>query len=146
MKSLLRLLPLLALCVVTQARAVDPTPPLADPQLQARYLALTHELRCVECQNETIADSPVDVAANLRREVRESLLAGKSDDEIREAMVSRYSEFILFRPRWSMHTALLWLAPGLLLIGGIVVGWRVVARRRALLSTDDSTVDEEVPV
>ncbi len=146
MRRLRACLPVLALCASFAAWAVDPSPPMADPSLQERYLTLTHELRCVQCQNETIADSPVEIAAQLRREVRESLLAGKSDDEIREAMVSRYSEFILFKPRWSARTALLWLAPGLMLLAGLIIGWRVLSRRQQLLASDPSTVDEETPV
>jgi cytochrome c-type biogenesis protein CcmH len=137
------LMAVFALCATSVALAVDSQPPIPDPALQARYLELTHELRCVQCQNESIADSPVEIAAQLRREVRESLIAGKSDDEILDAMVSRYSEFILFRPRWSGKTALLWLAPFLLLLGGAVVALRVLSRRRALLATDDSRVDDE---
>ncbi len=141
LKNLLASL-LLALCA-TQAWAVDPSPPLPDAKLQARYLSLTHELRCVKCQNESIADSPVDIAADLRREVREALLAGQTDEAIRDTMVSRYGEFILFRPRWSARNALLWLAPGLMLLGGLFVGWRVLSRRSQMLATDESSVDEE---
>lgn len=124
------------------AGAVDVMPPIPDPALQERYVTLTHELRCVQCQNESIADSPVEIAAQLRREVRESLIAGRTDDEIRDAMVSRYSEFILFKPRWSAKTALLWLAPLLGLLVGGIVAVRVVAQRRRLLETDTSGVDE----
>lgn len=141
LKNLLVLM-ILGLCA-TQAWAVDPSPPLPDAKLQARYLALTHELRCVKCQNETIADSPVEIAADLRREVREALLAGQTDEAIRNTMVSRYGEFILFRPRWSARNALLWLAPGLMLLGGLFVGWRVLSRRQQLLVDDESSVDEE---
>ncbi len=132
-----------ALLLASIAQAVDTTPPLPDPALQERYWTLTHELRCVQCQNESIADSPVDIAAQLRREVRENLLAGQSDDQIRETMVSRYSEFILFKPRWSAKTALLWLAPLLMLLAGAVIAVRVVAQRRRLLDSDASTVDDE---
>lgn len=126
--------------------AVDDAPPMADPQLQQRYLALTHELRCVQCQNESIADSPVEIAKDLRREVRERLLAGMTDQQIRDLMVSRYGEFILFRPRWSARNALLWLAPGLLLLAGLAVAWRVIRRRGELLAADDAEVpgDEDV--
>lgn len=132
-----------ALLLAGVAQAVDITPPLPDPALQERYITLTHELRCVQCQNESIADSPVEIAAQLRREVRESLIAGQTDDQIRETMVSRYSEFILFKPRWSAKTALLWLAPLLMLLVGAVVAVRVVAQRRRLLDSDTSAVDDE---
>jgi len=132
------------LCAIgAPAFAVDASPPLADPVLQQRYLGLTHELRCVKCQNEAIADSPVEIAADLRREVREAIVAGQSDEQIRDLLVSRYGEFILFRPRWSARNALLWLAPGLMLMGGAFIGWRIVRRRSALLANDPSTVDSE---
>ena len=130
-------------CVLwlTPVQAVDPSPPLEDPQLQARYLHLTKEFRCVKCQNESIADSPVEIAADLRREVREALLAGQTDEQIRDTMVSRYGEFILFKPLWSARNALLWLAPGLFLLGGCWVGWRVIRRRQAMLAQDNAPVD-----
>lgn len=123
--------------------ALDTTQ-LADPALQARYVALTHELRCMQCQNESIADSPVDLAADLRNQVREQLLAGKSDEEIRNWMAARYGEFILFRPRFAPRTAWLWLAPLLLLLLGAVVCWRIVRQRAALLATDPDTPDEDL--
>ena len=125
------------------AMAVDKFEPLPDATQQKRYLGLTHELRCVQCQNESIADSPVEVAADLRREVRESIQAGKTDDEIRDGLVSRYGEFILFKPRWSARNALLWLAPGLMLLVGLFVGFNIVRRRAQLLTGDDSVVEEE---
>jgi cytochrome c-type biogenesis protein CcmH len=124
------------------AWAVDPTQ-LPDPALQARYEALTHELRCMQCQNETLADSPVDLAADMRRQVRELLLAGKSDDEIRNWMAARYSDFILFRPRYSLRNAWLWGAPAALLLVGAVVSWRIVRQRTALLATDGEPVEED---
>lgn len=125
------------------AWAVDAAPPFADPVLQQRYLGLTHELRCVQCQNGSIADSPVEIAAQLRREVRESIAAGRTDDEIRDAMVSRYSEFVLLKPRWSGRSLLLWLLPGALLLVGAGVGVNIIRRRAQLLPVDDSVVDEE---
>ncbi|GAC1456361.1 MAG: cytochrome c-type biogenesis protein CcmH [Steroidobacteraceae bacterium] len=127
-----------------RAWAVDPTE-LADPHLQARYLALTHELRCMQCQNETLADSPVDLAADLRREVRELLLQGKSDEEVRAWMVARYGDFILFRPRFSARTAWLWLAPAVALLIGLGVCWRIVRGRGALLDADSDPVGEDAP-
>jgi cytochrome c-type biogenesis protein CcmH len=146
MNSSRSLMALLALCVCARTWAVDPTPPLPDPKQQERYLALTHELRCVQCQNEAIADSPVEVAAELRREVREKIIAGQSDEQIIDGLVSRYSDFILFKPRWTARNALLWLAPGIMLLIGAFVGWRVLASRQKLLASDDSRVDEETPV
>lgn len=124
------------------ACAVDTTQ-LPDPALQARYLALTHELRCMQCQNESLADSPVDLAADLRRQVRELLLAGKSDQDVRDWMTARYGDFILFRPRYSLRNAWLWGTPvGLLLIGALVC-WRVVRARTALLASDDESPEED---
>ena len=122
--------------------AVDPTQ-LPDPVLQSRYMALTHELRCMQCQNEAIADSPVDLAADLRREVREQLLAGKSDSEIRAWMAARYGDFILFRPAYSLRNAWLWGAPGVLLLIGVLVSWRVVRERTTLLGADHDSVGED---
>lgn len=133
------------LLLTVRGWAVDPTE-LPDPRLQARYLALTHELRCMQCQNETLADSPVDLAADLRREVRELLLQGKSDDEVRAWMVARYGDFILFRPRFSPRTAWLWLAPGVALLIGAAVCWRIVRGRTALVDADSDPVGDEPPV
>jgi len=134
----------LALVLVRLAWAVDPTE-LPDPALQARYLALTHELRCMQCQNEALADSPVGLAGDLRREVRDQLLAGKSDDEIRAWMSARYGDFILFRPRYSLRNAWLWGAPGALLLIGALVCWRVVRNRMKLLPTDQEPLEEDGP-
>ena len=136
----------LCLCVLLfseTAPAVDPTE-LQDPALQARYLALTHELRCVQCQNQSIADSPVGLASDLRRDVREMLLAGKSDDDVRNFMVARYGEFILFRPRYSLRNAWLWLTPVILLIIGGWVAVRVVRQRSTLVATDTEPIDEDL--
>ena len=130
----------MALAVLRAAWAVDPTE-LPDPALQARYVALTHELRCMQCQNEALADSPVSLAADLRREVRDQLLAGKSDDQIRAWTSARYGDFILFRPRYSLRNAWLWGAPGALLIIGALVGWRVVRQRVTLLATDNEPLE-----
>ena len=126
------------------AWAVDPTQ-LPDPVLQARYEALTHELRCMQCQNESLADSPVELAADLRREVRDMLLAGKSDEQVRSWMAARYGDFILFRPRYSWRNAWLWGAPVALLLVGAWVSWRVVRQRTTLLDADQTPVEEDGP-
>ena len=125
------------------AFAVDPAT-LSDPALQARYVELSHEFKCVVCQDESIADSDAPLAGDLRRQVREMLSAGKSDDDIRNYMVARYGEFILYKPRFSARTAWLWLAPGVLLVIGALVAVRVVRQRSALVDQDTDPVEEEI--
>jgi cytochrome c-type biogenesis protein CcmH len=112
-------------------------------ELQQRYDGLIHELRCMQCQNESIADSPVDLAADLRRDVREQLIAGKTDAQIRDSMVARYGNIILFRPPFVASTAWVWLAPFALLIVGVLVAARIVRQRAALVESDDSVVDAD---
>ena len=124
------------------AFAVDPTT-LPTPELQARYEAMTHELRCMQCMNNSIADSPVGLASDLRRDVKELLLAGKSDDEIRAYMVQRYGNVILFTPPMSGSSAWVWVLPGLAAIGGLLIAVRIVRRRSNLVEQDDSIVDGE---
>ena len=121
----------------TQALAIDPVE-LSDPQLQQRYRDLTHELRCMQCQNQSIADSPVGLAGDLRREVRELLEAGKTDEQIRTHMRDRYGDFILFRPQWSLRNAWLWITPLVLLLLGLYVAWRVIRQRAAAVASDDA--------
>jgi cytochrome c-type biogenesis protein CcmH len=123
--------------------AVDTTQ-MPTPALQERYLGLTHELRCMQCQNEAIADSPVSLAADLRRQVAEMLIAGKSDDDVRNYMVARYGDFILFRPRVSSKTIWLWSAPGILLLLGAAIAVRVTRQRAALVDQDKEPVEEDV--
>lgn len=125
------------------ALAIDTTQ-LPDEALQARYEALTHELRCVQCQNQSIADSPVGLASDLRREVRDLLVAGRSDDDIRDFMVARYGDFILFKPRLTARSAWLWGLPGVLLVIGAIVAWRVVRQRSAMLATQPDADDEDL--
>jgi cytochrome c-type biogenesis protein CcmH len=132
-------LALVALLAV-RAEAIDSIPPLPDPALQQRYLDLTHELRCMQCQNESLADSPVGLASDLRRDVREQLLAGRTDEQIRDQMVARYGEFILFKPRMSWRNAWLWSLPAVLMIVGAVVGVHVLRDRRRRV---DGDVEEE---
>ncbi len=124
------------------AYAVDTTE-MPTPELQQRYLGLTHELRCMQCQNEAIADSPVSLAADLRRQVREMLLAGKSDDDVRNYMVARYGDFILFRPRVAPRTLWLWAAPGVLLLIGAAVAVHITRQRSALVDQDNEPIEED---
>jgi cytochrome c-type biogenesis protein CcmH len=142
LKSLVAWLWLAAgLTLALPVAAVDNVPPLPDAQLQARYYALTHELRCMQCQNEALADSPVGLAADLRLQVRELLMAGQSDEQIRQHMVDRYGEFILFRPRMSWRNAWLWSAPVVLMLVGFVVAWRVVRSRSQLVDSEEAEPD-----
>lgn len=135
----------LLICVLlasNTSHAVDTTQ-MPTPALQERYLGLTHELRCMQCQNEAIADSPVSLAADLRRQVAEMLIAGKSDDDVRNYMVARYGDFILFRPRVSSKTIWLWSAPGILLLIGAAIAVRVTRQRAALVDQDKEPVEED---
>jgi len=122
--------------------AIDASPPLPDPVQQQRYQALIHELRCLKCQGETVADTQAMFGEDIRRQVREMVGSGKSDPEVRQYLVDRYGEIILLRPRWSAGNAWLWLAPAIFLIGGALVAWRILRQRRGLLATDTSEVDE----
>jgi cytochrome c-type biogenesis protein CcmH len=104
-----------------QAAAVQPGEALADPALEARARALSAELRCMVCQNQSIDLSDAELAHDLRVLVRERLAAGDSDREVLDYVVSRYGEFVLLKPRWNMRNALLWGTPVVLLIGGIAI-------------------------
>jgi cytochrome c-type biogenesis protein CcmH len=136
------LLAVLALGGSREVRAVD-VDAMPTPELQQRYDALTHELRCMQCQNQSIADSPVGLASDLRRDVREQLLAGKTDEQIRATMVERYGKYILFRPPFEGSTAWVWLAPFALLVVGVIVTVRIVRQRSRMVSDDDSEIDTE---
>jgi cytochrome c-type biogenesis protein CcmH len=133
-------LALLLLVGHAQAFDVDSMP---TPALQKRYDGLIRELRCMQCQNQSIADSPVGLASDLRRDVREQLLAGKSDDEIRASMVARYGNVILFRPPFERSTAWVWVLPFLLLLVGAFVAVRIVRQRTRLVAGDDSVVEPD---
>jgi cytochrome c-type biogenesis protein CcmH len=135
---------MLLLVVAVPVLAIDAEPPLPNSADQARYVALTRELRCLKCVGETVADTPAMFAVDIRRQVREMVQANKSDEDIRQYMVDRYGEIILLRPRWSLRNAWLWLAPAVFLLGGAVIGWRIVRQRRALLDDDLDPVDEGV--
>lgn len=132
------------LCVLPGARAVD-IDAMPNAELQKRYDDLTHELRCMQCQNQSIADSPVGLASDLRRDVREQLLAGKTDDEIRDTMVARYGNFILFRPPFNASSGWVWIAPFVLLLVGVIVTVRIVRQRSRMVVDDPSEPDSDAP-
>jgi cytochrome c-type biogenesis protein CcmH len=110
-----------------------------DPVLDARYRALTREIRCPKCLNESIAESKAPVAADLRREVRRLIAEGASDDEVKTFLSSRYGEFVLYRPRLTPTTFAVWAAPFVLLALGGLVFWRILAART------NQPLDEEPP-
>jgi len=140
MRTLLALL-LAAASLLAQA-AETALPAVADPALEARMVAITAELRCLVCQNQTIADSSSGLADDLRREVRDQLRKGASDDDVRRYMVERYGDFVLYRPPMKSTTWLLWLGPGLLLLTA-VVGLQWTLRRRARLDPAQFEPDPE---
>lgn len=111
-----------------------------DPILQERYTRLTHLLRCPKCQNGTIAESPVGISEDLRREVRRMLNEGRTDQEILDFMSDRFGDFVLYKPPFAARTVLLWLAPGILLVGALITVV-VVIRRRAAQSFDDTDTE-----
>ncbi len=134
----------LALALPLLAPAKDAAPAAADPVLEARMLRIAAELRCLVCQNQTIADSHADLAQDLRRQVREMLVRGDTDQQILDYMTARYGDFVLYRPPVKSTTALLWYGPALLLVGGIAI-LAIVLRRRSRMSPDRFDPDDELP-
>ena len=110
----------------------------ADEALDTRLKALENELRCLVCQNQTLADSNAPLAEDLRREVRELATGGKSDDEIRAYLVARYGDFVLYKPPVKSTTYVLWFAPFLLLVGGASAWWMLVRRRARVRANAES--------
>ncbi|BAT61207.1 cytochrome c-type biogenesis protein CcmH precursor [Variibacter gotjawalensis] len=126
-----------------EARAVLPDEVLPNAALEARARALSRQLRCMVCQNQSIDDSDAPLARDLRVLVRERLTAGDSDEQVRDFLVARYGEFVLLSPRLSSSTALLWAAPLLVvLIGGVVVFF-AAKRRRDVAKTLELRPDEK---
>jgi cytochrome c-type biogenesis protein CcmH len=129
------LLALLAcLFLARPAFAVLPGEMLSDPALEARARAISEELRCLVCQNQSIDDSDADLAHDIRVLVRERLVAGDSDGQVLDFIVARYGEFVLLKPRFNPRNALLWSAPGVMLLGGGIF-ILLAARRRRVANT-----------
>ena len=113
--------------------AQEAPPAAADPVLEKRVMALSEELRCLVCQNQSLADSNAGLAVDLRNQVRELMQAGKSDDQIREFMVARYGDFVLYDPPVKRATLVLWVGPFVLLVVGAVLLATYVRRRETKL-------------
>lgn len=120
-------------CAVGAVLANEAAPASADPVLEARVMKLSSELRCLVCQNQTIADSHAELAVDLRRQVREMLQAGQSDQQVIDFMTARYGDFVLYRPPFKPLTALLWVGPAVMVVAGLGTLF-VVLRRRSRLA------------
>ena len=122
---------LLMLGLAQSARAGEAVPVVADPALEERVMTLASELRCLVCQNQSLADSHAPLAEDLRNQIREKMRQGASERDIVNYMVERYGDFVLYRPPLKGTTILLWAGPLLLLLGGLAALWIRLARRRA---------------
>jgi cytochrome c-type biogenesis protein CcmH len=138
-----RVLMLLSLLLASAlpAWAGEAAPASEDPVLEKRVMAISAELRCLVCQNQTIADSHAELAIDLRNQVRDMLRKGQSQEQIVAYMTARYGDFVLYRPPLKESTAMLWFGPALLLLGG-VAGLVVVLRRRARLPDESFEPDD----
>jgi cytochrome c-type biogenesis protein CcmH len=135
------LLALLLALLGSTAGAREAVPLAEDPALEARVMAIAVELRCLVCQNQTIADSHADLAVDLRNQIRTMLKAGASDADVRRYMTDRYGDFVLYKPPFTAGTALLWAGPALLLVGALAA-LVIVLRRRQRMSADAFDPDD----
>jgi cytochrome c-type biogenesis protein CcmH len=133
---------LLALFLLLLSLALNAESIASDPLVEARLKSLSQELRCLVCQNQTLADSTAPLAEDLRREIRELIAKGMTDEEITNYLVARYGDFVRYRPPFKSQTALLWLGPTVMLIIGFVVLWVTLRRRNKTLPNDYEIADE----
>jgi cytochrome c-type biogenesis protein CcmH len=129
--------------VAGTSAAVDANGQLVDRALQARFEDITKQLRCLVCQNESIADSNAELAGDLRRQVTEMLVAGKSDDAIFHYMTDRYGEFVRFNPPLEPKTLLIWGAPFFMLLLGAFIVFRIVRQRSAMPLDDEPSTQSQ---
>ncbi|HUF87112.1 MAG TPA: cytochrome c-type biogenesis protein [Thermohalobaculum sp.] len=134
---------LLALLAAAPAHAVQPDEVLDDPALEARARAISAELRCLVCRNESIDDSNADLARDLRLLVRERLTAGDSDAQVLDYLVARYGEFVLLRPRFSASNALIWLAGPLAFLIGLAIAVAYLRARRPRAAASEAPLSED---
>ena len=136
------LLLLLVASLPALGTAKEAQPASDDPVLEERVMNLSKELRCLVCQNETLADSRADLAEDLRNQIREQMKAGKSDKEIVGYLTQRYGKFILYNPPVDPTTYLLWFGPFVLLLAGLFLLFRFVKQRRELITDQPLSTDE----
>ena len=130
------------MCGATAAQAAEAVPTAQDPLSQSRAVRLSEQLRCLVCQNQTIAESNADLAVDLRQQIREQIAQGRSDDDILQYMVSRYGDFVLYKPPFKTLTLFLWLGPALLLVVGVIVLARVLRTRSKMPEPQALTPEE----
>jgi cytochrome c-type biogenesis protein CcmH len=124
---------ILSLLISLPALAIEPSEILSDPALEARARALSRELRCVVCQNESVDDSPAEVAHDIRRAVRQRLVAGDTDRQVLDYMVARYGDYVLLKPPFNTRTLVLWLGTPVVLLLGMIGLWFAAGRRSTAL-------------
>ncbi len=134
---------LLLFSLFLPAIAKEAQPAAADPVLEERVMRLSKELRCLVCQNETLADSRADLAEDLRSQIREQMKAGKSDKEIVAYLTQRYGKFILYNPPVDPTTYFLWFGPFILLLAGLFLLFRYVKQRRELIMEPPLSADDQ---
>lgn len=142
--TIMRLVALIAMLLFACiAAAGDAVPTVADPVTNKRAVNLAEQLRCLVCQNQSIADSNAELAVDLRRQINEQIAQGRSDGEIVDFMVQRYGEFVLYRPPFNAVTLLLWFGPALLFAAGLAVLIYNLRRRRAQRDEQPLTADQQ---
>jgi cytochrome c-type biogenesis protein CcmH len=130
---------LLSVCILffmllSAVHAKDAAPLAEDPQLEERVTNLSTELRCLVCQNQTIADSHAPLAIDLKNQIRDQLKAGNSDDQVRDYMVKRYGDFVLYNPPLKATTSFLWFGPFLLIIAGFIGLFYTLKKRNRIMA------------
>jgi len=138
-----RFLALLPLLFAAFVAAKEAPPAAADPVLEKRVMALAEELRCLVCQNQTLADSNAPLAEDLRNQLREKMREGRSDAEVVDFLVARYGDFVLYRPPLKATTVLLWFGPLLLVAAGFAVLLRRLLRRRSIEVAEMTAADRK---
>lgn len=142
--TIMRLVALIAMLLFACiAAAGDALPTVADPVTNKRAVNLAEQLRCLVCQNQSIADSNAELAVDLRRQINEQIAQDRSDGEIVDFMVQRYGEFVLYRPPFNAVTLLLWFGPALLFAAGLAVLIYNMRRRRAQRDEQPLTADQQ---